>query len=389
MLTTVNFYHSFILYAQISLVFHTYFIVNSDNLWRHGMTLRNIFHEYKRSEEGQIALIFGLFSMIFVGMSGAAIDISLFEREKVKGQSALDAATLALIDIVGENGVDRAKNDARTFLEANYVSVKKSNSLNLKSLQLNTDQSLRATATLQVESVFGAIFGYKNYNTDLETVVSISAPPQFENINVAIVLDSSTSMTSLISDTRNAIDALYSNIAQNELTGSFALYPFSQYDSNRNGELLLSPRDIWLDNIEISDYISDLSVMTSVPESNVNYTGIYSGTGAACGWEALEQANNAITSINPDTLNIIYFMHDGDGWCGQDDKILESCQAIRDRGIKLVGVRFGSWADKDQLFLDCVGGSPDNYYHATTAEATLSAFVDGAFGNSAEKYIMK
>lgn len=353
------------------------------------MSLKTIIQEYKQSEDGQFALVFGLFSMTLVGMSGAAIDKSLFEREKVKGQNALDAAALALIDIVGENGVDSAKNDARTFLEANYVSVKKSNSLNLKSLQLNADQSLHATATLQVESIFGAIFGYKSYDADLETIVSISTPAQFENINVAIALDSSTSMTSLISDTRNAIDALYSNIAANQLTGSFALYPFSQYDSNRNGDLVLNPRDIWLDNIEISDYISDLSVMTNLPESNVNFPGTYSGTGAACGWEALEQANNAITTINSDTLNIIYFMHDGDGWCGQDDRILESCQAIRDRGIKLVGVRFGNWAGKDQLFLDCVGGNPDNYYHATTAETTLSAFVDGAFGNVTEKYIMK
>ena len=342
---------------------------------------------FLKSEKGQFSLIAALMGTALIGAVGVAVDYNHFDKELVKGQSALDAAALAMVEIVEEKGVSSSKNDARTIVDANYP-PDEFQSLKVKTLSMTEDQNLHITATLHVGSLFGDIVGISAYETDIESLVNTSTTMPYENLNVAIALDSSTSMTSLIADTRDAIDALYTTISDNELDGEFSIFPFSQYDANRNGDLMMENKDIWLDNIEITSYISDLSVMTSNPASNVNYPGTYSGTGAACGWEALEQANNAITTIEPETLNVVYFMHDGDGYCGADDKIIETCHKIRDRGIKMVGVRFGSWSGKDQLFLDCVG-DPENYYYADTASTTLVAFVEGAFGDINEKYIMK
>ena len=335
---------------------------------------------YADGQGGQFAIIASMIILVLMGVSGLAIDRHQMDLQKTRAQDALDSAALAFANEETAENLSQHSQKIREYINANYGQQTGTQIKQIQS-EITPEGHLRVTSELRVEPLVGKMFGVNRYTMNVESVVSLPSGTIFEAANVAIAWDVSTSMTSLLPNVKSAVTALNAELDAQNFDGEFSVFPYSQYNTNRNIHTLISEADFQLDKLAIESYVNNLAIMSNTPT--------HTDGGAACGWEALEQANATMETVPGNELNVIFFMHDGDGFCMADDKILEQCQIIRDRGINLIAVRFGGFSSKEQLFLDCVGGNSSKYFYINSAETAVEAFFEGTFGNEHEKYIVR
>ncbi len=330
--------------------------------------------------QGQFAIFTALILSVIISAVGLAVDHSQVNLQRSKAQDALDSAALAFANAETAENVGASNKDIKDYVASNLKSLSGAKLQPVQS-EITSDGHLRVSSEVRVEPIFGKMFGMKEYAFDVESVVSLPSGVIYNAANVAISWDVSTSMTSLLPSVKAAVNTLHAELDAQGFDGEFSVFPYSQYDTNRNANTLIAEQDFALDKLAIESYINNLAIMASSPS--------HTDGGAACGWETLAQANDTIETVFSDDLNVIFFMHDGDGFCGADDKILEQCQIIRDRGINLISVRFGGMSSKEQLFRDCAGGDNTKYFYIDSAASAEQAFMKGMFGSDQEKYIVR
>ncbi len=342
--------------------------------------MSGVLEKLRTDVSGQFAIFFAICAMVLVAGIGIAVDNSQFSTQQERAQSVLDIAALAIADNYLTNNPSVTDKELKAFINNNF-DKEMGSSLKAITHKINGSGHLQVSSNLKVDPFFGRIFGVDKYQTNVESVVNLPNNPNVNEVNVAIGWDASTSMTSLLPNVKSAVLTLNTELVANDFDGELSIFPYSQYETNRNIATLMSERDLKLDSAYIENFITNVDIMTSGPA--------HTNGGAACGWETIAQANETIETVHSDDLNVIFFMHDGDGFCGADDKILEQCQIVRDRGIILIAVRFGFYSTKEQLFLDCVGGDTSKYFYVDSAETAIQAFLGGTFGEREEKYIVR
>jgi Flp pilus assembly protein TadG len=110
--------------------------------------LRNLFNEFCRAREGNLAVIFALAALPVIGAIGAAVDFSKVSDVKAQMQNSLDAAVLAGVTQVSANQVSTATAVFKGDFDAKYGTS------STPSFTQNADGSLSGTASTSVSMSF-------------------------------------------------------------------------------------------------------------------------------------------------------------------------------------------------------------------------------------------
>jgi len=110
--------------------------------------LRNLFNEFCRAREGNLAVIFALAALPVIGAIGAAVDFSKVSDVRSQMQNALDAAVLAGVTQASASQVSTATAVFRGDFEAKYGTS------STPSFTQNADGTLSGTASTSVSMSF-------------------------------------------------------------------------------------------------------------------------------------------------------------------------------------------------------------------------------------------
>lgn len=202
---------------------------------------------YIKNTSGNMSVVFAVSIMALIAGVGAAVDLSGMTSQKSRYQNIADAAVLAAAGS-GETDPLVLKQIAQTFVDQN----------NMSGDALTTTLGVDANGRVKV-SVSGiyntslmGVFGYDNVNM---TTVAVAPLPSSEPVNIALVLDTTWSMSAsgkIQALKAAATDLVTSLEAQNNPSLKVAVVPFSQYVN-----IGLSRRhEVWVDNT--TDYTETL-----------------------------------------------------------------------------------------------------------------------------------
>lgn len=110
--------------------------------------LRNLFNEFCRAREGNLAVIFALAAIPVIGAIGAAVDFSKVSAVKTQMQNSLDAAVLAGVAQASANQVSTAGNVFDGDIAGKFGTT------TTRSFTQNADGSLTGTASTSVSLSF-------------------------------------------------------------------------------------------------------------------------------------------------------------------------------------------------------------------------------------------
>ena len=197
------------------------------------------FKSFRKDEDGNVAIIFGLAIVPFMMAAGMAVDYGRGVVAKHELQVALDSAVLAAGSLrVAEDPERKALGKA--FFEANFDTVEynvnvPSDLISINNNVISADQSVKVkTAFMQIANVLAGQGGHAR-DMDLSTDAT-ALVPQVGKAEISLVLDYSGSMDDHLSGAkkyitmRNAakdlINALHAGAANvNDI--EFSLVPFS------------------------------------------------------------------------------------------------------------------------------------------------------------------
>ncbi|WP_090327149.1 VWA domain-containing protein [Nitratireductor aquibiodomus] len=164
-----------------------------------------------------------LSAMALIGASGFALDYSNMGREHSQLQNALDTAALAVAQRGKKISDAEAESIARSFLDGNLPAT-------YYALKVDRDgRSVRVTANVDVDLLFGGIFGKKSMPVGATSQADVA----LVSYEIALVLDTTGSMRGRkLRDMKKAVEEMIDNISaqvDNKERLRFALVPFSTF----------------------------------------------------------------------------------------------------------------------------------------------------------------
>ncbi len=197
------------------------------------------FKSFRKDEDGNVAIMFGLAIVPFMMAAGMAVDYGRGVVAKHELQVALDSAVLAAGSLRVADDADR-KALGKAYFEANFDAAEfnlnvPNDLININNNIISADQSVQVnTAFMQIANVLAGNGGHPrkmNLSTDATALV-----PQVGKAEISLVLDYSGSMDDHLSgaqkyitmrnSAKDLINALHGGAA-NVGDIEFALVPFS------------------------------------------------------------------------------------------------------------------------------------------------------------------
>ena len=187
--------------------------------------LKFIILKLLRAERGNVVMIFALSLIPIIAVAGSAIDINRVQTAKIQTAALLDQAVLAATNLASQ---DDPNTLVQTWMDSQIEQFgyrREALSVNVTSVVALNSKSVSATATLTVDTAIMHMFG-----TDETTIqVHSSAIQSIPNIEIAMVLDISSSMRGNRLSSLKAASTEFVDIMLNESTEdatSISVVPF-------------------------------------------------------------------------------------------------------------------------------------------------------------------
>lgn len=190
--------------------------------------LADLVKRFHKDERGVFLVIFAVLGLVLVATSGAVVDFSRVQQARTKAQNALDAATLALSDQVGEKDVtaDTIKAQAQLLL-TELVGDAAVTAIVTSAVPDEDNDKLTLNASITVPTYFVQVIGIKSISASMLSEVTRSS----SNLEVAVAADITYSMsgsriTALKSALTETIDLLVKT-DQKPTYSKMAIVPYS------------------------------------------------------------------------------------------------------------------------------------------------------------------
>lgn len=195
-----------------------------------------LLQRFRRDERGAFAVVFCIIAVVLVAMGGAVIDYVSLQQARTRSQTALDAATLALQpDINNAAMTDEMIRQKAEALVLERLGTDNIRNAKVDKVVIDRDKGeLTLSGTFAVETIFVKLVGVE----ELRAQISSQATKGVANVEVAVALDVTGSMTTALpnGDTRlaalqKALNALVDEILAlntSENYAKVALVPYAQ-----------------------------------------------------------------------------------------------------------------------------------------------------------------
>ena len=176
--------------------------------------LLNLIRKLARAEQGNVVMIFALSLIPIIAVAGSAIDINRVQTAKIQTAALLDQAVLAATNL---SSTEDPSTLVQTWMNSQIEQFgysRESLTMQVNSVVALNSKSVTATATLTVDTAIMHMFG-----TDETTIeVHASAFQSIPNIEIAMVLDISSSMRGSRLTSLKAASTEFVDIMLNETT---------------------------------------------------------------------------------------------------------------------------------------------------------------------------
>ncbi len=182
---------------------------------------------FRRDERGVFAVVFGVLAIVLVAMGGAVVDFVNVQNARGMAQSSLDATTLALQPKINTLSETEILDQAQLLLNERMAVINLSAAIETVTKDTN-EGTLFIEARFSVPTYFLTLVGIPNLQTRVHSEVTSKSV----NIEVALVLDSTASMTgakltALKVSANLLVDELMPNAENPNL--KISIVPFNRY----------------------------------------------------------------------------------------------------------------------------------------------------------------
>jgi Flp pilus assembly protein TadG len=368
---------------------------------------------------GSVAVILGIVATVMVGAAGIAVDFVNASYIRTSLQHALDSAVLAASSSHVETDSE-AEALIHEYMDSNWKQKFPTLAVDIKP-KLGKD-NITSDATTEVPTLLMGILGIK----DIAIRVSSTATATESTIEVAMVIDNSSSMQSNLTLLKNSLLAVTETLDSSLSTNvEYAIIPYSVYvnvgTSNKNKSWLSFSgvdKKSWTGCVGSRDYPLELedSGSTAIPTvttslcnptellpltSNVSKVedwisnlkaevdDTYMASGLIWGVRALSE-RDPFDEGTPDgeaqkilifltdgysTLGPSYPKHETEDTAGEATSIVSAqCTNAKNQGITIYTVAFGAAEDGEAMLRDCAT-STAHAYVADSAGDLVTAFA--------------
>jgi len=379
--------------------------------------------DYRAAVKGSVAVIFGIMAAVVFGAAGMAVDFINASNVRTTLQHALDGAVLAAASAHVKNDHE-AETIITEFMTSNWT--EKYPTLDAYVTQSVNDDVVTGTASVQIPTLLTTFLGIYDMDIAVTSSASVSTP----TIEVAVVIDNSSSMRPHLRQLQQALTSVVETLAPDgtDPDVTFAVIPYSAYVnigvSNKNQSWLSfddADRSAWEGCVGSRDYPLDLNDTGDTPIPAVSAVECnpvemlpltsdvdtieewiddlstegdetYTGAGLIWGYRALSE-REPFTEAKPygEAQKVIIFMtdayssvgpsypkHDNEDNVG-DDIWQDQCTNIKAAGITLYTIAFQTGTDQQTMLAECATSSN----HALTADN--SSQLKNAFEDIAAK----
>src|SRR5215213_8116751 len=368
---------------------------------------------------GSVAVILGIVATVMVGAAGVAVDFVNASYIRTSLQHALDSAVLAASSSHVETDSE-AEALIHEYMDSNWKQKFPTLAVDIKP-KLGKDK-ITSDATTEVPTLLMGILGIK----DIAIRVSSTATATESTIEVAMVIDNSSSMQSNLILLKNSLLAVTETLDSSLSTDvEYAIVPYSVYvnvgTSNKNKSWLSFSgvdKKSWTGCVGSRAYPLELedSGSTAIPTvttSRCNPTELlpltsnvskvedwisnlkaevddtYVASGLIWGVRALSERDPFDEgAADGEAQKILIFLTDGYSTFGPSypaheseaavgdavDILSAQCTNAKDQGITLYTVAFGASAEGEALLRDCAS-STGHAYVADSAGDLVTAFA--------------
>ncbi len=195
--------------------------------------LKSRIHHFAKDEGGNIAMLFGLSIIAFLGMVGFAIDVSRSLHAQSALQNTMDKAVLSLAkdmatdpDLQGAGNATARQQYIQKWLDANHAVSQLQMTF---STVLGTNKEVTVTADATVPTTIMALMGHTSMDISADSQAVYSSG----KAEIAMVLDTTGSMagsklTTLKSAAKDFSSTLFAQ-PDSDTNLKIAVVPFSQY----------------------------------------------------------------------------------------------------------------------------------------------------------------
>jgi Flp pilus assembly protein TadG len=377
--------------------------------------------ETQHSTSGSVAVLFAVAATLIFGAAGMAVDFISASGVRVALQNALDSAVLAAASARVKNDRE-AENVITEFMASNWST--KYPTLAAHTTQSVTDETIVGQASVRMPTTLTSVFGFDGMDISVSSTATIAS----STIEVAMVVDNSSSMRPHLNQLKSALTSVVEILAANADDVSFAVIPYSAYAnvglSNRNQPWLSfdqADEAAWQGCVGSREYPLELAdeddtPIPAVSGVNCNPTEIlpltsdvtsakswidslttegsdtYTGAGLIWGWRTLSD-DQPFTQAKAygEAQKVIIFLTDAYSTVGpsypehdnEDDSAEQvwqtQCTNIKATGIVLYTIAYQTDNNRERQLADCATSAS----HAFTADN--SAQMKSAFEDIAAK----
>jgi Flp pilus assembly protein TadG len=218
------------------------------------------FNNYGRAAKGSVAVIFGITAAVVFGAAGMAVDFINASNVRTSLQHALDSAVLAAASARVKNE-HQAETIITEFMSSNWT--QKYPSLDTYIKQSVKDDVVTGTASVQMPTLITSLLGFYSMDIAVTSSAAMSSP----TIEVAMVIDNSSSMKPHLKQLQKALTSVVDTLTPEgtDPDVTFAVIPYSTYVnvgvSNKNKSWLSfakADKKKWEGCVGSRDYPLDL-----------------------------------------------------------------------------------------------------------------------------------
>ena len=176
--------------------------------------LLNLIRKLARAEQGNVVMIFALSLIPIIAVAGSAIDINRVQTAKIQTAALLDQAVLAATNL---SSTEDPSTLVQTWMNSQIEQFgysRESLTMQVNSVVALNSKSVTATATLTVATAIKHMFGTDETTNEVHASAFQSIP----NIEIAMVLDISSSMRGSRLTSLKAASTEFVDIMLNETT---------------------------------------------------------------------------------------------------------------------------------------------------------------------------
>lgn len=222
---------------------------------------------YGAAASGSVAVIFGITAAVIFGAAGMAVDFINASSVRTSLQQALDSAVLAAASAQVKNEHE-AEEVITEFMASNWT--EKYPNIDAEIKQSVTDEVVTGTASVQIPTLITGLLGINSMDIAVTSSATISTP----TIEVAMVIDNSSSMKTHLNQLQRALTAVVDTLAPDgtDPDVTFAVIPYSTYVnvglSNKNQSWMSfaeADKTAWEGCVGSRDYPLDLDDSDDTP----------------------------------------------------------------------------------------------------------------------------